>query len=421
MKIVVFNVKYSENLGDGILAECLESELARQGDDIAVTTIDLAGRKDYGHTHGGRGLGIAVLKRLPAFARRWAVSAILGPKLARLQPEWQRQIAAADAVVIGGGNLMQDDDLNFPLKVGMVLDCLKTSRTPVVIHAVGVSGHWSGQARALFGRLAKTNVAAVSVRDDIAARNWARHFPDGPAATVLPDPGLLARDLVAAAPRRDGQAPVVGLCVTAPVILVRHADIAASAIPLTTPHGYRDLALGLLAKGYQVRLFCNGAREDQAFAEEIVADAALAESLADGRLRLLDRPLVPADVMGILETFSAIVAHRLHACIAAYSLGVPAVGLGWDQKVAGFFRSVGRADFYLDGSGYSVPHAIALVDRAVREGIEPDRHAATLQAARSAVAAILSALGRPHRADPASPQAAAQLGAQSKPAISEVI
>ena len=41
----------------------------------------------------------------------------------------------------------------------------------------------------------------------------------------------------------------------------------------------------------------------------------------------------------------AIVAHRLHANIIAYSLGIPSVGLIWDNKVEEFGKITGRSRF----------------------------------------------------------------------------
>ncbi|WP_457580747.1 hypothetical protein [Ensifer canadensis] len=104
MKVIIFNVKYSENLGDGILAQCLETALARGTKGLEVKTIDLAGRTAFGTGGGGRRRQLLkVLQALPSFARRLIVRRVLGPKLRRLQVEWQKEIDTADAVVIGGG------------------------------------------------------------------------------------------------------------------------------------------------------------------------------------------------------------------------------------------------------------------------------------------------------------------------------
>ena len=65
MKIVLFNVKYSPNLGDGVIAECLEAALRAQT-GAEVLSLDLAGRTTYGAArHAARGAAIRLLRHLP--------------------------------------------------------------------------------------------------------------------------------------------------------------------------------------------------------------------------------------------------------------------------------------------------------------------------------------------------------------------
>lgn len=391
MKIVVFNVKYSENLGDGLLAQCIETCLAQGADNIEVETIDLAGRQAFGAVKSGRRQqALKILHHLPAFARRLAVTRALRRTLQRLSVEWDRKIAAADAVVIGGGNLFQDDDLNFPLKVGTVLDCVRRHQRPLAIYAVGVSGHWSAQAARLFGRIDRTNLVHVSVRDRFAYDSWRRHFPGGPDPEIVHDPGLLTHELV-----RNGRqststklAPTVGICVTEPVILQRHASQKVSAIPLTTPADYRALIGLLVYEGHRVRLFCNGATEDQSFAERIIGDSTMAEFISAGKLQLAERPQTPEELIAILLSTNVILAHRLHACIAAYSLRIPHVGLGWDKKVEGFFRSVGRQSFFINGKASSPSDIARLLKKAHDEGIDAGRHKFVLADAHTGIVRI---------------------------------
>ncbi|MDL2401319.1 polysaccharide pyruvyl transferase family protein [Rhizobium mayense] len=389
MKIVVFNVKYSENLGDGLLAQCVEAGLTKGAGHIEVETIDLAGREGFGTGgNGRRQQALKVLHRLPAFARRWAVGYVLGRTLRKLRGQWDAKIAAADAVVIGGGNLFQDDDLNFPLKVGTVLDCVRRHNRPLAIYAVGVSGHWSAPASRLFGRLKRTNLVHLSVRDSFAQDSWRQHFPEGPEAMIVHDPGLLTRALVSEASRSapSKHPPTVGLCVTEPVILQRHASQKASAIPLTDIAEYRDLIRLLVQDGYRVRLFCNGASEDQTFAKRIWDEPSMQRFAATGALQLALRPCLPEELIRILLSTDVILAHRLHACIAAYSLEIPHVGLGWDKKVEGFFRAVGRQSYFLNGGGTSPSDIAKLLRAADSEGIESFRHRATMSQAEAGIA-----------------------------------
>lgn len=389
MKIVVFNVKYSENLGDGLLAECVETALRNRSDHIEVETIDLAGRQGYGTGRSGqRRYVLKLLQRLPVFARQRLVRFMLERKLRKLHDQWDAKIAAADAVVIGGGNLFQDDDLNFPLKVGQVLDCVCRHNRPLAIYAVGVSEHWSAEGYDLFARLKHAHLVHLSVRDGFAQDNWRGHFPDGPAAKIVRDPGLLVRAIsgeAGHAPLSTRQ-PTIGLCVTDPMILRRHASGDISKIPFCNIGDYRDLIGLFLDDGYRVILFCNGAGEDQIFAEHIRNSVSTHRVVGAGMLHLAERPRIPDDLIRILHSTDVILAHRLHACIAAYALRLPHVGLGWDRKVEGFFNSVGRESYFVNDAA-SPPARIAwLLKAAESEGIEALRHRATLAEAEAGIA-----------------------------------
>ena len=389
MKIVVFNVKFSENLGDGILAQCLEKALCRDG-GIEVDTIDLAGRVCFGATSPHRRSAVRVLHVLPSFARRLAVTQALRSKLRALGDEWDRKISAADAVVLGGGNLFQDDDLNFPLKIGTLLDRICRSGKPLAIYGVGVSGAWSPRAYQLFQRVEETRLVYLAVRDRASRDNWRRHFPKGQAPVVVPDPGLLARDLLSAGVG-EGVNNVergVGICVTDPLILARHSNRPPRGVCFSTLGEYELLVRLLVERGERVCLFCNGAREDQAFAERIFFGDRLASSRSTGLLRLAERPGTPEELMDVIRSNSVMLAHRLHACIAAYALGIPHVGLGWDQKVESFFRSVGREDFFADGPQFSPQRICLLLQEAAASGIDRARQEAGLADAAAGVRSL---------------------------------
>ena len=48
MKIAIINAKYSANLGDGAIAECLEDQLRKRVPNLNVFSIDRGGSSDYG-------------------------------------------------------------------------------------------------------------------------------------------------------------------------------------------------------------------------------------------------------------------------------------------------------------------------------------------------------------------------------------
>jgi len=374
-RISVFNVKYSENLGDGLIAETMESGLAQTSRE--VLTYDLAGRKDYGQvTLRHRGLALAVLRAIPPRLRGFAVEAKLKPKLAALEPDWRAGIATADHVVIGGGHLFQDGDLNFPLKVGQVLRLAKEEATPVSIHGVGVTDHWSTRGRQLFRRLLDCEVGQISVRDAGSQAAWAKHFKGTrlETATIVPDP-VIGFDAAQARPNGS-----IALCVTHPRVLSYHGGQGAHV------HGFfAEIITELVSRRQTVTVFTNGAREDEQQADALFERSDIGAMADAGRVIRAKRPMSPQDLTEIVAAATLVIAHRLHAAILAYALGIPAIGLGWDRKLESFFAMTKREGYFLDPGMSDAGHVADLVESALSTGLDQDTRAALQSQASGAL------------------------------------
>lgn len=97
----------------------------------------------------------------------------------------------------------------------------------------------------------------------------------------------------------------------------------------------------------QVRLVPHTFEED---AESDLAGCRqiFSEQGASGRLHLLDRKLDQSRLKFVIGQCDFFVGSRMHACIAALSQGVPAVGVAYSRKFKGVFESVGMADMVVD-------------------------------------------------------------------------
>jgi polysaccharide pyruvyl transferase WcaK-like protein len=381
VRIVLFNCKYSENLGDGLLAESLEAALRSARPGTQVETADLAGREGYGHVSTPRRReAISILGALPPPFRRGAVRTLLARKLPHLASRWRDLLRGADLAVFGGGQIFQDGDLNFPLKVGTALTACAELDVPVAVHAVGVSAEWSSPGRALFHRLLATRCVRVSVRDTGSRAAWARHFRGTSLqeAAVVPDPALL---WPAVAPEGSR---AVGINVTDPGILRYHGgervDPEASALM------FAQTARLLRDSGRSVILFTNGASEDEAHLDRVMA------RLDGADVTRAPRPLVPADLVATQQRFAAVAAHRLHACILAYRLGLPSVGLGWDRKLESFFAETGRSAFFIPSNAVTPAEIAARVSAACVTRSESARRDKLIGAAQAGVTRLVESL-----------------------------
>lgn len=366
VRIRLFNVKYSPNLGDGLLSECLERALVAAGAREAVST-DLSARTRYAPGARGRSTLLAALERVPQPLRGVAVRVPLTIEARRRWgPHYRAALAGADAVVIGGGNLFTDMDLNFPTKLALAIDAVAAAGLPLAIYGVGVGETWSRAGVGMVRRaLERVRLVSVAVRDEASAVRFARHFgtPAGPVAVVR-DPGLLASRSYP----RPAASGAVGLCVTSAVAVRYHSALTTGDAALADV--YVALAGALAGAGRPLLAFTNGSPEDEAFLDAIAPRLAAAGA---ERRRVND----PAELVALIGGLDALIAHRMHALIAAYSFGVPIHPLAWDTKVDAFAASVGApAPVVADAA--AVPGLVA----AVRTGGRGDPDAVVAAAAR---------------------------------------
>lgn len=406
-RIALLNVKYSPNLGDGLLSECLEAELARTFQTIApgteVFSIDLAGRRAYpAIAPSRRAAVIGVLEALPSALRSLATRAALTALVQlRLRRHVRAGLAGCDAVVLGGGNLLTDADLNFPMKIAGALAQAARLRLPVAVYGVGANRQWSAAGKRLFGRaLGAARPAYAAVRDARSQAAWRDLLvPQGVRPAALSgDPGLLA-SCHFPRPPLPFDAPLAGLCVTAPMALRYHAtgpgagSEAGSAASARTALDawYGTAARALVDAGFRVALFTNGSPEDRDYLAAMGPTWILS---AKGPVTMTNPFADPAEMIAFIASCQLIVAHRMHACIAAHSFAIPTIGLRWDVKLDSFFALAGRGTFIADTASLNGPALTALARKAVAEGVDRAALEGLIAGTRSDIARMAAALAR---------------------------
>ena len=398
-RIALLNVKYSPNLGDGLLSECLEAELARTFQTIApgtqVFSIDLAGRRAYPAIAPSRRAAlIRVLEALPARLRQLATRIALAALVRlRLRQHVRARLTGCDAVVLGGGNLLTDADLNFPMKIAGALSQAARLRLPVAVYGVGANRQWSEAGRRLFGRaLGGAKLAHAAVRDARSQSAWRDLLvPQGVRPAALSgDPGLLA-SCHFPRPPLPFDAPLAGLCITAPMALRYHATGPGPTDGTTLDAWYAAAACALVEAGFRVALFTNGSPEDRDYLSKMGPSWILA---AKGPVTLTNPFADPAEMIRFIAGCQLIVAHRMHACIAAHSFAIPTIGLRWDVKLDSFFALAGRGNYIADTASLNGPALTALARQAAAEGVDRAALEDLIAGTRSDIARMAAALAR---------------------------
>jgi polysaccharide pyruvyl transferase WcaK-like protein len=386
VKIVLVNVKFSANLGDGVIADCLEHALKQRLPGIEVVNCDLAGRTDYGdYNKLLRSLAIGVLPKMPARFRASVYPRLFELMVRRkLMPGYRRAMEHADIVLFGGGQLLEDTDLNFPMKIAAAASTARNLNLPIAIHAVGVGQAWSAEGEALFEEaFVGGNLIWTSVRDLLSQQRWRRNFngADIAAPRLSLDPGLLGAITYGpgstdAKPRRNR--PLIGLCITNPATLKLHSDVVDEAIPAPDAEFYRACVKAIHANECDVLLFTNGAPDDEVYLQHSFPGPVL-RKFDENQVRVAEVAKTPNDLVSTIRDCDGIVSHRLHASVIAYSYRIPHVGLSTNRKLDEFFATTGREDFLLRPSSVAPERVAAAIKRACQTPISDHAYQAIMR------------------------------------------
>ena len=340
MNIKLLNVKYSPNVGDGLLVHCLESELHRSDNAILVSSIDLAGRTGYLDSLVHREKILSILESTPQIFRLgFAYAALKAKLMLGLRKHYRRQLERASAVVVGGGNLFSDQDLNFPLKISHALKEAGRQNLKVAIYGCGVSDTWSRTGyRMICDALSSNPPISVSVRYAASKIAWDNLFSRaaGTKANIAPDPGVLASTIYRFESRKGfSSKPCVAIGVMSSLSIRYHGFSSLSTVQLA--NWYLTLVDEMVQRGFSIRLFTNGSPEDKVFADLIFQRLSSHRSFDSIELSFVKLPI---DLCRVVSDADVVVAFRMHALIAAFSYGKPFVALQWDAKVAAFLDAV---------------------------------------------------------------------------------
>lgn len=389
LKIVILNARYSENLGEGVIAECLEHALRARIPDLTVAHCDLSGRKAYGEQGVNmRSLAHALLPVAPKSVKDTVNLKILTSRTrSQLLPHYDEVVNCAEIAIFGGGLMLVDKDLTTPIKLAAAASIVRSRHIPIAIHAVGVDEDLSETGREIVKEAFHgADLAWVSVRDETSRRRWERHFAgiSQQPLTISFEPGLLAAAAYGlssdqSASRRNR--PLVGLCVTSLAALSTGERVARNAASAQALEFYRGAARAMCADNQDVLVFTNGAQDDEAILRRAFSPEFLA-LFKEGQLRIAPRATTPAELAGLIGKCDCVVSHRVQACILAYAQKIPIVGISLDDhRLKAIFHLIRHPDLLIGSTDAQPPSAedvAAAARRAIDREIDDDVHAAVI-------------------------------------------
>ena len=279
------------------------------------------------------------------------MNAKLRRDLSILEPRWNKIIESSDVVIIGGGNLFSDVDLNFPLKLEKVLQLASSQGKRIAVLSVGMSDNWSPEAVEMVKNYLSEDASFISCRDGESSALMHEIFEIS-APKVLRDPALFLSYLHSDInPKHDKlesrtEYKVIGINIACPSNLSYSGDIEISTANEYHLDYYLRVARIFSARGWGVALFTNGAIEDDNYLD-CVKSAMVDSGLGFSLRQNIDSPI---DLIETIRSFDLLFSYRMHACIIALSYGIPAISSAWDRKIISLYKEL-DIDYMLIPSG----------------------------------------------------------------------
>lgn len=370
--IAIAGETYSPNLGDGVIAESLAFLFQQNVPAISTSLLDISGRTTWSTTpdqvasnHGLRPLRslLSSFSPLATIVRflRWQV--VLRRRLSR---RWLSALSESKTLVIGGGQLLMDNALNFPLRVSELANLAASSGIAYHFSACGVGAEWSPIALSLLKK-ALLGASTVTVRDTVSSQRLQSFVPGMPSPPVTTfDPAIWAAEVYGTGNNRKSDG-TVGLGILGLHEVNIHAPRGSEFTQHSLLEFWAKTASLLYQRGYAPELFTNGTVSDYNLAVSVRREVKSRQSID---VALQERPMCARDLAQGISRYRAVVSPRLHGNIVALSYGIPASGISWDGKVRAFFKDIGAESLCVsmyDRDPDAVVNALGL---AIQEGID---------------------------------------------------
>lgn len=308
------------NVGDDAIALAIARLLRQVDPDCGVTILSGSPRE------------VTRMLGFPAQDLSWS-SPFNAAKLIGL-------IRRSDAVLIGGGGLLQDIQPHFYRAYLLTVLAAAAVKKPAMIYAAGVYPPRTSVFRGML-RIALRRAAVITVRDEFSAAAL-KEAGIRRRVTVTADPAITLEPPLWPSLPHDDAIPTIGVSLrpwyhlpTCPPgdheRLVKHLAACLDAVVEAT-NG--QLLLLPMQHG--------GVDDDWRMQKRVLARMSHLDSVATYSSR---RPL---EVLGAIAGCDLIIGMRLHSNVLAAAAGVPSIGLAYDPKVGAFMKSLGCEDHIVE-------------------------------------------------------------------------
>ncbi len=279
----------------------------------------------------------------------------------------RKTISNSDIIVFGGAPIFNFLYQTFYERTAVTLEIAEQYHKPVLFSAIGVEGYSDENPKCQ--RLKKTLnfdcVRQITTRDDFECL---KQYKDSEHLVIdkVSDPAVFSGrifDKFKAKSVAGGAKKKIG------IFVLRANGFKDNKIDFSREDSaelWMSLGAELENRGYNYEYLTSGHFGDEAFLDLLVRKYGIAENKCVFGINS------PEKLINKISSYDAIVSCRLHPSIIAYSLDVPSVGIIWNNKVTGFYDSMGYHDRTIETKDISPEKIIDKLETAMDQGITKD-------------------------------------------------
>lgn len=243
----------------------------------------------------------------------------------------------ADAIIFTGGAFIKYQTQGLNYLVDLLTEIADDMGIPVMMSAMGVEGYSEEDIRCqkLKAAINRPCVKKITVRDDYELLRDKYMSNTDITIRAVGDPAFWIPECYRITKNPQD---IVGLGVIRSDNFRRYGINFSESDVMRL---YQEIIQSLEQNGIPWKLFSNGLTSDYKFGVELLES--LGYSPED---KFVPRPVSTAEFMDTLKMFKGVIAARLHACISAYALDIPTVGLVWNEKLTQFGRLFIKEEFF---------------------------------------------------------------------------
>jgi len=353
MKNITLLGLYNEaNTGDLVIADCTEYLYKEQLNNILIQKKDLAPAIRVSFFE-------KLFRKLGLFSKQRFI--IIKNKYLRYYEETINK--DSELIVVVGGGIIKFKYQNFAQELTALMDFSEKYNVPVIMNAVGVEGFDEKHigCKLLKRSINKAINKAITTRDDIELlkNKWLQHNKNIYTKLVA-DPAVWANEVYGI--EKDINSEIIGIG------LIRGKIFEANEIKYSEEDLlklYANILEELEIRKLPYKLFINGSNLDYDFAVKFCRYI--------NKEYLINELLIPntaEELIKIISGFKGIIAARLHACIVAYSLNVPAIGLVWNDKLSLFGSQIGYRERFIETKNFNAKKIVDKLKTALQQGYD---------------------------------------------------